>query len=178
MLMSPMLQAGSESATEAEFSIESRINLDVNEVTVKATNFVNTSNVPVGVPIGSIMMWGSTSAPDGWKLCHGGTYDINIYPELYAVLGTATLPDMRGRFPLGASTTGPIPATILTSGGTTTYSYTTVTGHTHNMNAFNASTSVTEGTVDTNNHTHSVTGNTSANTAHIVTGKQIGRAHV
>jgi microcystin-dependent protein len=116
--------------------------------------------------------------PTGWLLCHGQAISSSEYPELYAIVG-ATVPDMRGRFPLGyGGTTGPtgaaIAATTKLSGGAIRYTYTSAAGHTHNMNAFNiaafnASTSITEGSAKSNtgNHSHGVTGNTAANTANV-----------
>ena len=69
------------------------------------------------VPIGSIMPYAGTKAtmPDGYLLCDGSEVRIGDYPELFNVinyaykdvsllngLGTFALPDLRGRFPLGA----------------------------------------------------------------------------
>lgn len=46
------------------------------------------------------MFWGVTP-PEGWLLCHGGTFNKDQYPELYTALGTTTLPDMRTYAPVG-----------------------------------------------------------------------------
>ena len=72
------------------------------------------SNVAT-VPVGAIMPFAGTTAPNGYLLCDGAEVQISLYPELYAVLGntykagidylglaTFRLPDLRGRFPLGA----------------------------------------------------------------------------
>lgn len=62
------------------------------------------------VPPGGIQMYGGTSAPAGWLLCHGTAYQAADYPALYAVIGTTfgasgagtfKVPDFRGRSPLG-----------------------------------------------------------------------------
>ncbi len=62
------------------------------------------------MPIGSIVMFGGTTIPDGYLPCDGSTVAQGDYPELYAVLGDAygpdtggnfALPDMRGRAPMG-----------------------------------------------------------------------------
>ncbi len=62
------------------------------------------------MPIGSIIMFGGATIPDGYLPCDGGTVAQGDYPELYAVLGDTygpdaggnfTLPDMRGRAPMG-----------------------------------------------------------------------------
>ncbi|MEM9929859.1 MAG: tail fiber protein, partial [Bacteroidota bacterium] len=55
----------------------------------------------IGTPIGSVTMYAGATAPDGWLICDGSTFSASTYPALQAVLGGTTLPDMRGRFPLG-----------------------------------------------------------------------------
>lgn len=54
----------------------------------------------VGTPIGTIIMWASSNNPnDGgvWLDCNGQS--CSAYPALVEVLGTNTVPDMRGLFP-------------------------------------------------------------------------------
>jgi microcystin-dependent protein len=60
--------------------------------------------------IGEIRIFSGNFAPTGWALCEGQLLDVNVFPELYAVIGTAyggngvsnfALPDLRGRVPLG-----------------------------------------------------------------------------
>jgi len=48
--------------------------------------------------VGEIKMWPSTTVPPGHLLCDGQTFDPTVYPQLYAVLGRTTLPDLRGQF--------------------------------------------------------------------------------
>jgi len=50
------------------------------------------------IPLGAIQAFTIGTAPKGWLLCDGSTYDKTTYPELFAVLGVATLPDLRGEF--------------------------------------------------------------------------------
>ena len=50
------------------------------------------------IPLGAIQAFTIGTAPKGWLLCDGSTYDQTNYPELFAVLGVATLPDLRGEF--------------------------------------------------------------------------------
>lgn len=67
-------------------------------------------------PVGSLAMWLTDSAPDGWLLCYGQAISRSTYSELFTVLGTTfgsgdgsttfNLPDMRGRFPLGQDDMG------------------------------------------------------------------------
>lgn len=72
------------------------------------------SNVAT-VPVGAIMPFAGPTPPKGYVLCDGSEVPISTYPQLYAVIGytyklpinlqgqnTFGLPDLRGRFPLGA----------------------------------------------------------------------------
>lgn len=61
----------------------------------------------VGDPAGATQMWYSASAPTGYVAYDGGTLggSTGIYADLYAHLGgTTTLPDTRGRMPVGKGT--------------------------------------------------------------------------
>jgi hypothetical protein len=60
------------------------------------------------MPVGSIMPYGGTTAPDGWLMCDGTAVSRTTYAELFTVVGTAfgegdgtttfNLPDLRGTF--------------------------------------------------------------------------------
>ena len=50
------------------------------------------------IPLGAIQAFTIGTSPNGWLLCDGSTYDQTTHPELFAVLGVATLPDLRGEF--------------------------------------------------------------------------------
>lgn len=62
--------------------------------------------------IGAIVPAITADTPPGCLECDGATYDTDDYPDLAAVIhgvwdngdGTFTVPDLRGKFPLGAST--------------------------------------------------------------------------
>ena len=60
-----------------------------------------------GVPTGALSAFAGVAAPPGWLLCDGASYAKSEYPVLAAVLGftgsgtTFTVPDMRGRVPVG-----------------------------------------------------------------------------
>lgn len=56
-----------------------------------------------GNPIGTILSYIGSTAPTGYLLCNGATYDTTTYSELYELLGTNVLPDLRGRFLQGAN---------------------------------------------------------------------------
>lgn len=68
--------------------------------------------VAAGIPTGTIVDFGGTSAPNGWLLCNGGVVSQSTYADLFAVIGTAfntggegsttfRLPDFRGRVSAG-----------------------------------------------------------------------------
>lgn len=69
--------------------------------------------VEAGRLIGEIIAYGGGSAPQGWLLCDGSLVDRGAFPDLFTVIGTAygagdgmttfRLPDLNGKFPLGAS---------------------------------------------------------------------------
>jgi microcystin-dependent protein len=80
---------------------------------VKMTKETLLSHVAT-VPIGVIMPFAGTIIPEGYLLCDGSEVKTADYPGLYGVIGytyksatllsgaaTFSLPDLRGRFPLG-----------------------------------------------------------------------------
>ena len=54
-------------------------------------------------PVGTVIMYWGSDAPSGYFVCNGGTFDGTQYPQLQAVLGNTTLPDLRNQFIRGAS---------------------------------------------------------------------------
>jgi hypothetical protein len=59
------------------------------------------------MPAGATVLWYNSVAPTGWVLYNGGTLggSTGIYADLYTHLGsTTTLPDFRGRMPIGLGT--------------------------------------------------------------------------
>ena len=72
---------------------------------------LSTAGGQLGAPIGMVVSYSGPagSVPAGWLLCDGASYDVNIYPELFALIGTAygsdpnrfKVPDLRGRNPMG-----------------------------------------------------------------------------
>lgn len=58
-------------------------------------------------PVGTIQAFAFNRIPEGWLICDGGVLSINLFPELYAAIGTVfggngesnfAIPDLRGRF--------------------------------------------------------------------------------
>lgn len=66
----------------------------------------------VPIPVGSIISYGGDTAPDGWLVCNGANVSRVTYAKLFSAIGirfgtgdgltTFTLPDLRGRSPLGS----------------------------------------------------------------------------
>lgn len=100
------------------------------------------------VPIGTIAPFGGAAAPNDWLLCQGQSLLRTDYPDLFTALGTTygsadsthfTLPDLRGRMPIGSGTaTGALGATahsLGSVGGEETHilTVTEMPSHTHNI---------------------------------------------
>lgn len=66
------------------------------------------------VPVGTIVAHAGVNVPDGWLVCDGTAYWKTDYPALAAVLGAVgagrefVVPDLRGRFLMGASDAHPL----------------------------------------------------------------------
>ncbi len=100
--------------------------------------------------IGEICQVGFAYAPRGWAFCDGSLLSIRSYPALYAILGTRFggdgkttfgLPDLRGRFTVGAGQGPGLSANDLgETGGSETVTLTVdqMPAHTHRPQATNA----------------------------------------
>lgn len=107
-----------------------------------------------GLPIGSLTMWTTDTAPAGWELCDGTAYDASVsteYQPLFDVIANTfggsdntdfQVPDMRGRFPLGQDDMGGSSANRVTSaqadsvggaGGSETIAEAQLPAHTHTI---------------------------------------------
>jgi microcystin-dependent protein len=68
------------------------------------------------MPVGSIIPFGGTTAPEGWLLCDGTPVSRTTYADLFSVIGTAfgegdgsttfNVPELRAMFLRGAGTYG------------------------------------------------------------------------
>lgn len=58
------------------------------------------------LPVGSIVAHAGSATPTGWLLCNGGSFSSAVYPALFAVLGSPTLPNLTDRFLKGSTTAG------------------------------------------------------------------------
>ena len=94
--------------------------------------------------VGTILIYSANTAPEGWLLCNGATFDETLYPQLYDLLGNSnTLPDLREKYLIGK---GDSELTLFTNTGannhTHTYSYAgnnsnnTAVSHAHNVGTY------------------------------------------
>lgn len=145
---------------------------------------------PIGegeVPIGVVLPYlgADNDIPEKWLLCNGQTVDAGRHPELFIRLknayaaGTAiTVPDMRGRIPVGKDNMGGTSANIVTGawadqfGGTSgaethTLSTTEMPAHTHPVGDGAAgATSIAQGNAQTTNSAAYITGSAGSGSAH------------
>jgi microcystin-dependent protein len=93
-------------------------------------------NGHVAIPVGGLMPYIDSVAPNGWLLCDGSEIEINTYRRLYNIIGSRfgvasnstthfVLPDLRGRVPVGSGTDGSLTErTIGEKGGAETHTLT------------------------------------------------------
>ena len=55
-------------------------------------------------PVGTVIAYHATTAPEGYFACDGAEFDAAVYPKLAAVLGESKVPDLRGYFIRGYAT--------------------------------------------------------------------------
>ena len=62
----------------------------------------STINKEILPHVGAILTYAGPTAPNGWLLCNGSTFDQTLYPKLYELLGDSnTLPDLREKYLIG-----------------------------------------------------------------------------
>lgn len=101
------------------------------------------------VPVGSLMMWPTATAPSQWLICDGSAVSRNLFAALFAVLGTTygagdgsttfNVPNLAGRLPRGVNgtytlaSTGGADSVTLAQNQLPNHSHSiTDPGHTHN----------------------------------------------
>lgn len=127
------------------------------------------------MPVGTILQYGGSSAPTGFLLCNGATFDVTVYNALHGVLsgnyktggesaGQDRLPNFTNRFPLGAgaaalgntsSNVDHTGAVTSSSGGPTTHGVTTTSVAASAKDS--TTTDVVTAVDDHSAHTHTVT---------------------
>jgi microcystin-dependent protein len=103
-----LLDGATLTTTELNYvdGVTSAIQTQLNtKAPLESPTFTGTVTLPTGgsglAPVGSIMMWATATPPTGWLICDGQS--TTGYTALAAVVG-ATVPDLRGRAPIGAGT--------------------------------------------------------------------------
>lgn len=145
--------------------------------TLKTDDTFVTARLDVGtntyafVPIGSVMPFAGSTAPDGWLLCFGQAVPISTYAGLFAVVGTTygvgdssttfNLPDLRGRVVAGRDNMGGSAANRLTS--------TSISPNANTLGATGGSQTVTLAEANIPRHAHSI--------AHSHTASDAGHTH-
>ena len=164
--------------------------------TVKDGISVADDNSPGGyplVPVGTVVSFAGSTAPEGWLLCDGRSAGIlrATYANLFAVIGTTygsgdgsttfNLPDMRSRLPIGAgagtglttralAATGGAESVVIASGNLPTHVH-SLSNHTHSLSSH---------THSLGNHTHGLGGHVhNANHGHTASsgGHSVNHAH-
>ena len=90
-------------------------NLRVEEGVSSQTYGKNTVSFP-----GMIIPFAGTTSPEGWLLLNGSTFSSSEYPELYSIIGSTTLPDLRNKYLLGVTSS----ESLKTTGGNVGHSHT------------------------------------------------------
>lgn len=116
-------------------------------------------------PIGSIICYAGSTAPDGWLFCDGSSLSKTVYADLYSVIGTTYgesgdhtsfyLPNLSQRLPLGKS----VGSSLGGTGGNQTITLSTnqLPAHTHTGTTNADGTHTHTGTTSTDgSHSHSI----------------------
>jgi microcystin-dependent protein len=104
------------------------------------------------VPTGTVLLYMGSTAPDGFFLCDGSTFDDSENPVLYSLLGTTTLPDFAGRSPAGLETGKSLGETYGEKEHTLTVDE--MPSHNHTLQAYNSSYSGYANGVKQSYYTH------------------------
>ena len=126
---------------------------------------------PSVIPVGVIEMFAGSTAPNGWLVCDGSTVSRSAYSDLFKIIGTTygagnsnttfTLPDMRGRTPIGVGTGSGLTARTLaatTGAETASLSEANLPSHAHSFTpsgSLQTESSHTHGSANAGSHIHS-----------------------
>jgi microcystin-dependent protein len=124
----------------------------------------------LGGPIGQMVMWPTASAPTSHLICDGSSLlRAGTYADLFAVIGTTfgaadgthfSLPDMRGRFPLGVNAGSPA---LAGTGGSFNHTH---TGPSHTHTGPSHSHTMANHTHTMGNHTHTMANHVHSGPSH------------
>lgn len=156
-----------------------QVQADWNQTNSAAIDFINNKpDLTIIVPIGSMLMWSTNSAPSNWLFCDGSAVSRTTYANLFSVISTTygsgdgsttfNVPDLRQRFPLGKAVSG-TGSTLAATGGMIDHIHTVDPGTTstssdglHNHTGATGTPSTTvaatnlTGSAASTTHTHSI----------------------
>ena len=101
---------------------------------------VETLISPSGVPAGIITQFAGSSAPSGWLMCEGQSVSTSTYSALFTAIGytyggagsSFTIPNLKGRIPVGRDTTQGEFDNLGETGGAKTHTLTVAEMASHN----------------------------------------------
>lgn len=87
---------------------------DANKVNASDMNEIK-SVVNENTPVGSILLYSGSTAPNGWLICDGSAVSRTTYADLFTIIGTTfgsgdgsttfNLPNLKGKIPVGYDST-------------------------------------------------------------------------
>jgi microcystin-dependent protein len=140
------------------------------------THFIKPSGFDF-VPTGAILQWPTDTPPAGWALCNGQQLSRVDYAALFNAIGTTygsgdgsttfTVPDLRGRFPIGKAASGTA-STLASTGGALDHTHSVSSSTTSSAGSHNHGGSTDNGgrhdhggsTGSEGSHTHGFSGTT------------------
>ena len=91
----PKVLLGNQSGTKGDS------NVVVNDLTIHSMGDKPLTSLLNSMPIGSVISYAGSTAPDGYFECNGSSFSNGTYPKLYQALGGNKVPDLRGQFVRG-----------------------------------------------------------------------------
>jgi microcystin-dependent protein len=147
-------------ANDAIEALQAKVGINSSAVTSSLDYKITT-----GIPSGVINMWSTTTAPTGWLICDGTTVSRTTYAALFAVISTTygvgdgsttfTLPNLKGKVPVGRDSADASFDTMGELGGAKTHTLTSteMPSHTHTQDSHNHTQNSHNHTQDAHSHT-------------------------
>lgn len=85
------------------------------------------------IPVGTVVPWmGSGTVPTGWLECNGASFSASEYPDLFAVLGSTTLPNLVEQH-LRGGTSANVRTAVANTANTVALSESNLPSHAHDL---------------------------------------------
>jgi microcystin-dependent protein len=126
------------------------------------------------VPVGSLLLWATSTAPSGWLLCNGAAVSRTLYAALFAVIGTTwgvgdgtttfNVPNTAGRVVRGVNgtytqaSTGGLDAVTITANNLPQHVHQQVAGG--NINIISSGSTPVQGNTDNVSSANTISGRT------------------